>query len=138
MGDQRQIETAEENIATEEKTAMKKKHSLSFLWIFFGVCAACVCALLYTAFYGSFRKGVENLRTSPVETENGVTFLYQYSYLLYRDMYNKVNNTNLSYSELFMQPAEGKEWIHDETSQEYQELYAENTGEYDALVSCSN
>ena len=138
MGDQRQIGTTEENMATEEKTAMKKKHSLSFRWIFFGVCAACVCALLYTAFYGSFRKGVENLRTSPVETENGVTFLYQYSYLLYRDMYNKVNNTNLSYSELFMQPAEGKEWIHDETSQEYQELYAENTGEYDALVSCSN
>lgn len=116
----------------EGKNSKKNRASGSFLWITVGVCVSLLAACIFTAFYGHFRKNAESFRTSPVETENGITFLYQYSYLLYRDLYNKINHTNLDYSELYIRATEGNEWIYDK------ELYEQALdGDYGQLDSYS-
>ena len=106
-------------------------------WITAGICVAAAAALIYTAFYGTFQKNAQNLRTSPLETENGITFLYQYSYVLFRDMYNKINNTDVSYSELYLRPTEGNEWIFEEGSSEYESMYSQHEEDMGMLTNYS-
>ena len=91
----------------KEKGNLVKKRS-PFIW---GVCIALFFSLIFTAFYGNFRTYVKNYSTSPMETENNLLWIYQSNYLLYRDLYNMVNESNASYLELYLQPDEGYEWI---------------------------
>ena len=91
----------------KEKGNLVKKRS-PFIW---GVCIALFFSLIFTAFYGNFRTYVKTYSTSPMESENNLLWIYQSSYLLYRDLYNMVNESNASYLELYLQPDEGYEWI---------------------------
>lgn len=90
-------------------------------WMLMGVLISLLASCIFTGFYGVFRESVENFRTSPIETGNNLTVLYQYSYVLYKDLYNKIHNTDLDYSSLYLQPEEGSEWINDETIYPYVE-----------------
>lgn len=111
-----------------EDNAKKRKISGPYTWVIMGICVSLLAACIFTAFYGVFRRNAEKFKTTPVETENGITFLYQYSYLLYKDLYNKINQTNLSYSELYIQPTEGNEWINN------QEIFERvRQGDYSAI-----
>lgn len=86
-------------------------------WLIWGICTALFFSLIFTALYRNFRTYAENYSTSPMETENNLLWIYESNYLLYRDLYNKVNETDASYLELYLQPREGYEWIWNEDIQ---------------------
>lgn len=88
-------------------------------WLISGLIICFLSAGIFTACYGIFERRAESRRNEqyiadPLETTNTVTYLYQNCYLLYRDLYNKENQTDLSYGELYMQPTEGNEWLNDD------------------------
>ena len=88
-------------------------------WLISGLIICFLSSGIFTACYGIFERRAESRRNEqyiadPLETTNIVTYLYQNCYLLYRDLYNKENQTALSYGELYMQPTEGNEWLNDD------------------------
>lgn len=84
-------------------------------WIKWGICISLICSLLFTCTYGFFQKKAKSEQESPIEYESNISWLYQNCYLLYRDLYNKINHTDVSFQELYLPPVEGAEWIWDTT-----------------------
>lgn len=95
----------------------ERENQKTHRWLIWGICTALFFSLTFTALYGNFRTYAENYSTSPMETENNLLWIYQSNYLLYRDLYNKVNETDASYLELYLHPSEGYEWIWNEDIQ---------------------
>ena len=67
-------------------------------WLIYGLILSILASGIFTACYGIFERRAESMKTvqnivNPAETTNSVTYLYQNCYLLYRDLYNKVNQT---------------------------------------------
>ena len=102
-----------------EQKKEKKKLSPAKRWVVIGICISLLGACIFTSFYGMFRKNAEKLRVSPIENSNTISFLFQHSYLLYRDLYNKVNNTELDFEQLYLPATEGNEWIYREDAENY-------------------
>ncbi len=125
----------------EQNSSEKKKGSVSYRWLIWGFCITLFFSLAFTALYGNFRTYVENYNISPVETENNLLWIYQSNYLLYRDLYNKVNETDVSYLELYLQPKEGYEWIWDENLSEeaeyFSDMFTESANDIDENVMAS-
>ena len=84
-------------------------------WISFGVCVCLVASIFFTMLYGMFRVSVENQCAAVFATENNAGWLYQNTYLLYRDLYNSQNQVQESYISLYLEPDEGYEWITEES-----------------------
>ena len=83
-------------------------------WLFWGLITCLLTAALYVSVYPVFEKRAATENThNLLEDSNVLSYLYQNSYLLYRDLYNKENHTALNYSELYLTTAEGKEWLFD-------------------------
>ncbi len=83
-------------------------------WLILGIIICLLTAALYASFYPVFEKRAAEENThNLLEDSNVLSYLYQNSYLLYRDLYNKENHTALNYSELYLTAAEGKEWLFD-------------------------
>ena len=112
----------EEKVSEREQEAKPTKKSGKkpcVWWLISGLLVCFLTSGIFTACYGIFERRAESRRNEqsiafPLETENTVTYLYQNCYLLYRDLYNKENQTALSYGELYMQPTEGNEWLNDD------------------------
>ncbi len=101
------------------KLEQKLENKPAVRWLISGLIICFLSAGIFTACYGIFERRAESRRNEqyiadPLETTNTVTYLYQNCYLLYRDLYNKENQTDLSYGELYMQPTEGNEWLNDD------------------------
>ncbi len=106
-------------VAKTEATVKKEYRKPAVTWLLCGLILSILASAIFTACYGIFERRAESMKTTQnivnqTETANSVTYLYQNCYLLYRDLYNKVNHTSLSYGELYMQPTEGNEWLNNE------------------------
>lgn len=111
------MEKVKENL--ELNKTEKGKRSSSFKWLVCGACIALFFSFAFTALYDNFRTYARQYNNSPMETVNNLLWIYQSNYLLYRDLYNKVNETNIDYMELYLQPSEDSEWIWEECYMEY-------------------
>ncbi len=106
-------------------------------WIIRGIGISLICSALFTLTYDFFRDKAKNEQVSPIEEESNISWLYQNCYLLYRDLYNKVNHEDVSFKELYLPPVEGAEWIWDTSlknnivSDDYES--AESDDVYDSL-----
>lgn len=103
----------------EDKPTKKPGNKPCVRWLILGLIVCFLISGVFTACYGIFERRAESRRNEqyiadPLETANTVTYLYQNCYLLYRDLYNKENQTSFSYGELYMQPTEGNEWLNDD------------------------
>ena len=104
---------------TTEVTEQRGNRKPAVTWLLYGLIVSLLASGIFTACYGIFERRAESMKTvqnivNPTETTNSVTYLYQNCYLLYRDLYNKVNQTSLGYGELYMHPTEGNEWLNNE------------------------
>ena len=91
-------------------------------WVFRNLTVCLVTAILFTACYGYFQSKVEELRQLPLETEENVGWLYQNTYVLYRDLYNKKNQTQEDYLDIYLKiPYAGLLLDDDEEREEYME-----------------
>ena len=99
-----------------QKEPQKEPHLKSggTRWISLGVFVCLVVSILFTMLYGMFRVSVENQCAAVFATENNAGWLYQNTYLLYRDLYNSQNQVQESYISLYLEPDEGYEWITEE------------------------
>ena len=103
----------------ENKSENQSENKPTVKWLILGLIVCLVTSGMFTACYGIFERRAESRRNeqyiaNPLETTNTVTYLYQNCYLLYRDLYNKENQTSLGYGELYMQPTEGNEWLNND------------------------
>ena len=105
---------------TKTETTQKRENGKpAVTWLIYGLILSLLASGIFTGCYGIFKRRAESMRTeqnlvNPTETANSVTYLYQNCYLLYRDLYNKVNQTSVSYGELYMEPTEGNGWLDNE------------------------
>lgn len=82
-------------------------------WLIMGICVSLALSVLFTSLYGVFRRKAKQDTYNPLESEESISWIYRNSYLLYRDLYNKVNHTNISFSNLYLPAAEGYESMSD-------------------------
>lgn len=92
-------------------------------WIFRGVLLSLVFAAILSCFYGIFRSRAEKYEENPLESAENITWLFQNSYLLYRDLRNAQSEETLDYRDVYLETQEKYEWILDEsTRQRYMNL----------------
>ncbi len=83
-------------------------------WMVWGIGISLFAAFVFSCFYGVFRANAERHMESPIETSGNISWLYQSCYLLYRDLENARHEEQLDYADLYLDMAEGYEWILDE------------------------
>lgn len=106
----------EQGLGKKQKNSIaeeaEKKHTRrcwkdsSHKWVITALCLSMLVAILYTSLYGIFRREAEANVDNPLESLNTMSYLYQNSYVLYRDLYNRQNQTNISYHELYLTSGE--------------------------------
>lgn len=103
---------------TEEKKVQNEPQFMigGTRWISLGVFVCLTVSIILTMLYGMFRVSVENRCATVFATEENAGWLYQNTYLLYRDLYNSQNQVHESYISLYLEPDEGYEWITEENA----------------------
>ena len=90
------------------------KRKKQYAWVLRNMALCLVVATLFTACYGYFRSEVEELRKLPLETEGNVGWLYQNTYILYRELYNKKYQTQADYLDIYLKIPYAGFWPEDE------------------------
>lgn len=124
---------------------MKLKSKMSGIhgrhaWILQGLALSLTGAVILSCFYGVLRENAKKWNNNILEQVGNVSWLYQSSFLLYKDLCNSQSGTQLEYKDIFLKPAEGFEWMLNDTELEkrceepYYE-YEENAGGSSSPVS---
>ena len=79
-------------------------------WLFYLICLPMLAAIVYMVRYPQLKMTAEEQYENPMETEAFIWNFYMSNYVLYKDLYEKVNETQVSYRELYLDiiPQEGK------------------------------
>lgn len=114
--------------AAVEKKDRKRKDGKKGAWIRWGLLVSAALAVFMFCMYGFFRNRADENMTSPLEQYDNIAWLYQNSYLLYKDLYNAQADEQKGYKDLYFQPREGYEWINasdawEEDIEAFQERY---------------
>ena len=94
--DQEKKERCEEEILEKQKIRPRGG------WILSGIAVCLAAALLFTSLYDSFHSRVEEQQEELFQSENMVALLFQDTYVLYRDLYNRIQGTQADYRELYL------------------------------------
>lgn len=82
-------------------------------WVFWGLVVCCLGSVIFSCFYDVFRTRAKEWENGLLEENANVSWLYQSSYLLYKDLCNIQNETQTDYRGLYLEPYEGCEWAAD-------------------------
>ena len=93
-----------------------KKQNKKNKWVHKGIICAFMASLLYTACFGVFRDRAKDFVIDPTADENNIAWLYESSYILYRDLYNIQNGVFADYKDIYLKPQEGFDWLLNEQS----------------------
>ena len=93
----------------------EEKKKRNGTWVRWGLLICFLCALGFSALYGMFRADAVAQRDTPLETEANSGWLYQNTFVLYRDLYNMKNQVQKDYREIYLEPDKGYEWLIDES-----------------------
>ena len=100
----------------------RKKDRKKQPWISRGILVSAIFALILSSMYDTLKKRAEEYAGSPLENYDNIAWLYQSSYLLYKDLYNLQAEEPLNYKELYLPPKEGYEWILDSDPNDWDEI----------------
>lgn len=75
-------------------------------WFTTGVFLSIACAFVLTCLYQTFRARSGSEDIMKYETQSKIELLTETSYVLYHDLYNKVNSTNADYHQIYLHPKE--------------------------------
>lgn len=78
-------------------------------WLVIGLAVSLVSAIVLTILYTTFRMGSADAHNTEYESQDRINTLTKITYVLYHDLYNKVNSTNADYHQIYLQPKEGYE-----------------------------
>lgn len=90
---------------------MKNKQNIWNNWVVCGICISLIMAIVFSSFYGIFERDARENINNPLEDEENLTYLYKNCYVLYKELYNKQNQQSKDYVDLYLEPAEGYEWL---------------------------
>ncbi len=82
-------------------------------WIFWGMAVSLLGAAALSSFYGLFHSYAVKSGYQVIENANNIGWLYQNTFLLYRDLYNLKTQSTGGYSEIFLETEEGYGWLTD-------------------------
>ncbi|MCM1553488.1 MAG: HAMP domain-containing histidine kinase, partial [Butyrivibrio sp.] len=104
--------------ASKTDSKIKKPVGIRFGWIVTGLLVSLTAAVLYVVGYGSFAKRAvaEGTIDNPLETQVTTDWLMGQTYVLYHDLMQSQSPEELSYTEIYVKPKEGCEWVLDEQS----------------------
>ena len=114
-------------ILQEDKINKKGKWN----WLKKGILVSMIAAIVFTSLYDVFKTKAEEYGKMALETEENVNWLYQNTYVLYRDLYNVKNQCNANYLDIYLHLDGLGQWFLSEESQE-KAMYngsEEDTGE---------
>jgi len=98
-------------------------------WLKVGIVVSLAAAIIFVACYGLFQNKAAAGSENQVESQDNVAWLYRNNQLLYRDLYNKMNGGNISYTDLYYPlmeiEAENSGIMMQDTSAEEAELIEE-------------
>lgn len=97
------------------------KNNIPQKWIFCGIAVSLICSVIFVACYGTFRNRAERYMENPIETENNLKWVLQNNRVLYRDLYNWQNNTEISYIDLYHTVGEEIKELNEEILREKME-----------------
>ena len=82
---------------------MTKKRNETKKWIYSGTVIAFIVSILFVSSYQFFFKRSQSFSDAinPYESDENINWIYNSSYMLYRDLYMKVHNEDISYEELY-------------------------------------
>ncbi len=103
----------EDNHSRKEKGCFRRWYREK-PWIFRGLAVSMAFAVVFSGFYGIFSARAEKYQDSPMEGTENISWLYQSSYLLYRDLYNARGEQNAEYTDIYLEMKEGYRWLLDD------------------------
>lgn len=125
------------DILQGDKTNRKGK----WRWLSRGILVSLIASVIFTALYGVFKTRAEEYGKMLLETEENVNWLYQNTYVLYRDLYNVKNQCNASYFEIYLHMGgQLEQWLLNEETVEsvtdygVEEVEWETDDYYDSMV----
>ena len=71
-------------------------------WLLYLVCIPLLATLIFMGRYPQFKMEAEEQYENPVESEAFVKAFYNCNYVLYKDLYEKLNGTRISYRDLYL------------------------------------
>ncbi|MCM1098853.1 MAG: HAMP domain-containing histidine kinase [Ruminococcus flavefaciens] len=83
-------------------------------WVSFGILVCLGAALLLTFFYGFLADSAKKWRGNLLESKENISWLFQSSYLLYKDLCNSRQEAQLDYRDVYLKPTSGYEWLLEE------------------------
>lgn len=100
----------------KDKVLKKKINGIktNFPWIFWGILVCFAGSAVLSCFYGALHDNAKKWHNNLMEQTGNVSWLYQSTYLLYKDLYNVQNEAQLNYTDIYLKPKEGYEWLLDE------------------------
>lgn len=99
-----------------------------FNWIWMGIVVSLVFSLIFIACYELFESRAAVYTENYTEEDDNLSWLYENNQVLYRDLYNLLNNTDLGYTDLYYPLSE--EMKNYDPDSYYEEAVDESTGEY--------
>ena len=108
-------------ILQEDKINKKGKWS----WLKKGILISLTAAIIFTSLYDYFKTKAEEYGKMALETEENVNWLYQNTYVLYRDLYNVKNQCNANYLDIYLHLDGLEQWLLGDEPEE-QDMYYGN------------
>lgn len=102
----------------EQENQVKRKSIFSH-WILIGLSISLLLSVCLTMIYPYVVKNTGQNEFNAIETQQNLNWLYENTYLLYHDLYNKVNQSDVSYMELYLETEEELAWILEEDAIEH-------------------
>ena len=107
----------------ETEGSLKEKSNMRRLngrhaWILQGLALSLIGAVIFSCFYGVLRENAKKWNNNILVQTGNVSWLYQSSFLLYKDLCNSQSETQLEYKDIYLSPAEGYEWLLNEAELE--------------------
>ena len=112
-----------------EQNADKKKETR--IWLYRGILVCLAAALIYTALYGLFRSRVERMTQKSLDTVENVGWLYQNTYVLYRELYNRENQIQTDYLDLYV--TQNDRWLDIYTNEMLSDAFENMEGNFAVL-----
>lgn len=93
-------------MAEKQREKASEKISRVPAWLRKGILVSLAAAIVYTSFYGYFRSRAELLKEEPLESSENIGWLYQNTFVLYRDLYNRANHLQEDYLDIYVKDSD--------------------------------